>query len=234
LISSAKLKNYNIISETHFPVKSSAKFKNLIKLMNKLTNAFEKIIINKGTGAGGKNTNLFGKKFEELTNYESLIGDWNKTLLTKGTKLKNHYFLFKKINNNDFVYVSQKAFVSFFEIIYNRTLFRNPDEAIIITDINDNMTIKILEKKEQHVEGSVETKLWSAVALKREYQLMLPDCKIEYAFCLNSFFKNKFKINSTKWKILGQILNENDIKIFYGEDPDYFEQVNEWYKKISD
>ena len=54
------------------------------------------MVINKGTGAGGGNTNLFGRKF-----------DWNKTSL-----IKNHYFLFKKINNNDFV--SQKAFVSFF------------------------------------------------------------------------------------------------------------------------
>jgi len=29
--------------------------------------------------------------------------------------------------------------------------------------------IKIVEKKEQNVEGSVETKLWSSPSLKREY-----------------------------------------------------------------
>ena len=31
------------------------------------------IIINKGTGAGGANTNYYGKKFEEKTNNEQIL-----------------------------------------------------------------------------------------------------------------------------------------------------------------
>ena len=32
-----------------------------------------------------------------------------------------------------------------------------------------------VEKKEQKVDGSVETKLWSGASLKREYELVSPD-----------------------------------------------------------
>ena len=184
-------------------------------------------LLNKGSGAGGANTYLFGKKFEELTNLNLNLNDWKLNVLNK--KNKNGYFLTKKINNKDFCYMSQKGFVEFFKKILNIDLFRNPDEAMVIIDTDDKKTVKILEKKEQNVEGSVETKLWSGVALKREYELMLPDCKIEYAFCLSDYFKKKFESGSKKWEILKIILMENDIKIFYGDDPDYFEQINKWY-----
>lgn len=50
---------------------------------------------------------------------------------------------------------------------YNINLFRNPDEAYIIKYNTGKKIIKILEKKEQHIEGSVETKLWSGPSLKR-------------------------------------------------------------------
>ena len=51
--------------------------------------------------------------------------------------------------------------------------------------------IKILEKKEQNVEGSVETKLWSGPSLKREYELVLGnDFKVHYGFCVSEFLKN--------------------------------------------
>ena len=141
------------------------------------------------------------------------------------------YLNFKKVNDKDYAYVSQGNLVSFFKINYNIELFRYPDEAFIISDENETV-VKILEKKEQHVDGSVETKLWAAVALKREYELMLPNFKIEYAFCLNLFFKDKFENKSKKWEILHQILTENKIQIFYGEDSDYFDKINEWVYKI--
>ena len=48
---------------------------------------------------------------------------------------------------------------------YNISMFRCPDEAYIIEYKNGKIQVKILEKKEQNVEGSVETKLWAGVAL---------------------------------------------------------------------
>jgi hypothetical protein len=51
------------------------------KLFEKLTikdsKTEENIIINKGTGAGGSNTNYYGKKFEDKTNNQ-------QRLLSKG------------------------------------------------------------------------------------------------------------------------------------------------------
>lgn len=74
-------------------------------------------------------------------------------------------------------------------------------------------------KKEQNVEGSVETKLWSSPSLKREYELILGDnFNIEYSLCLNIFLTNKFKYSDKKFEILKKILDENNI----------FIKINDW------
>lgn len=71
---------------------------------------------------------------------------------------------------------------------YNIELFRYPDEAYIIEYNTGKKIIKILEKKNQNVEGSVETKLWSGPSLKREYKLILKDnLEVHYGFCVNDF-----------------------------------------------
>jgi hypothetical protein len=89
--------------------------------------------------------------------------------------------------------------------------------------------MKIIEKKEQCVQGSVETKLWSGPALKREYELVLgPEFKVEYAFCVNDFLKNKLFSNEKKYQILQTILKENNIDIFCGDQEDYFQKINKW------
>jgi len=94
---------------------------------------------------------------------------------------------------------------------------------------NGEKIIKILEKKEQCVEGSVETKLWSSPSLKREYEIILgEEFKIEYSLCLSKFLTNKFKSFDIKFTTLKKILNENNINIFYGDDDDYFIKLNEW------
>jgi hypothetical protein len=89
--------------------------------------------------------------------------------------------------------------------------------------------IKILEKKEQNREGSVETKLWSGVALKREYELRFGSgFEIFYAFCVNDFLKKKFVSNNQKYIDLNQILKEADIAVLFGDDDDYFEKIDIW------
>ena len=52
----------------------------------------------------------------------------------------------------------------------------------------DDYLIKILEKKEQNVEGSVIDKLLSGPSFKREYELVLGSgFEVHYAFCVSSF-----------------------------------------------
>jgi hypothetical protein len=73
---------------------------------------------------------------------------------------------------------------------YNIDLFRCSDEAYIIKYENGRKVIKILEKKNQNVEGSVETKLWAGPSLKREYELVLGEgFEVFYGFCVNNFFQ---------------------------------------------
>ena len=82
------------------------------------------------------------------------------------------------------------------------------------------------------MEGSVEIKLWSAPSLKREYELLLNNnFIIEYCFCINDFLKNKLNSNNKKYIILNTILNENNIQIFYGDDENYFVNINNYLEK---
>ena len=90
--------------------------------------------------------------------------------------------------------------------------------------------IKILEKKEQNVEGTVETKLWSGPSLKREYELVLGDeFEVFYGFCVNDFLKNKLISTEKKYTILNIIFKENNITVLFGDNENYFETLDIWF-----
>ncbi len=113
---------------------------------------------------------------------------------------------------------------------YNIELFRCPDEAYIIEYKTGIKEIKILEKKEQNVDGSVETKLWSGPSLKREYELALGgEFKVCYAFCVNNFLKTKLISQEKKYIILNMIFNENNITVLFGDDENYFDTYHRWF-----
>ncbi len=206
--------------------------------MDILEEEFKNLTINKGTGAGGSNTNFYGKKFEDSTNNEkNLLNDGfskvyfhnenNKSKSNK-SKIKNFY-LIKTFEDKKIIFVKQTNLKKYVKEKYNIELFRFPDEAYIIEYDNGNCHIKILEKKEQHVDGSVETKLWSGPSLKREYELVLGDkFTVYYSFCVNSFLQKKLLSEDKKYIILNKILNENNILVFFGDDNDYFDKINNW------
>jgi hypothetical protein len=197
-----------------------------------LTN--EKIIIkNKGKGAGGANTNLFGKKFEVKTNNEHHLitqGFVKKCMSNK----KYDYYLTKIYEDKTIVFVLQNGLKNYMKNKYNIELFRCPDEAYIIEYNNGKKFIKILEKKEQNVEGSVETKLWSGPSLKREYELLLQNNNFDvyYGFCVNNFLKNKIISTVIKYKILNQIFDENKIVILFGDDNNYYDTLDKWISNL--
>ncbi len=175
--------------------------------------------VNKGTGAGGKNTNVTGKSFEMVT--------CARDILLQNQFIKTTY-ISKIIDDKEIIYTSQNEFKKYVKDVHNIISLRIPDEAYIIKN-NDKITIKILEKKNQTTDGSVETKLWASSSLKREYQIHFGDnFTIEYALCVNSFLKDRLQSNKKKYQILKQILNENDIHILYGNDNDYFDKLIEW------
>lgn len=177
--------------------------------------------MNKGIGAGGMNTNYYGKKFEEKTN--------NEQRLLEMKYIKNNYYLSKISEDRINIFVQQKNLKKYMKNKYNIELFRCPDEAYIIEYSNGKKIIKILEKKEQRVEGSVETKLWAGPSLKREYELVLGDnFEVFYGFCINSFLQKKLNSSEKKYMILNTILNENNIDVLFGDDENYFEMLDIW------
>lgn len=175
-------------------------------------------IINKGTGAGGSNTNKVGLCYEKNTDIiYHLIDTGYIHYKIHNTKTGFYY------KYNDIVYTTQSNFKQYMKCKFDLKMIRHPDEAYII----NNNTVKILEKKAQTTKGSVETKLWASIALKREYEIILPNFKIEYALSLSPYFKTCFE-TEYKYKILKDILDENSIKVFFGNDDTYKTDILDW------
>ena len=187
------------------------------------------LIINKGTGAGGVNTNYNGKKFEEKTNNQQRLLEMGYTK-NSFTKKPYDYHLSKTFEDKKIVFVLQNGLKMYMKNKYNIDLFRCPDEAYIIEYTSGRKVIKILEKKEQNVEGSVETKLWSGPSLKREYELVLgAEFEVFYGFCVSEFLKKKLISNVKKYTILNKIFNETNIVVLFGDDENYFETFDAWF-----
>jgi len=183
---------------------------------------------NKGTGAGGANTNKTGKKFEEKTsNRERLL---EMGFIENVTQKYNERFVYfnKRMEEYSIVFLEQGDLQKYMKHNYNLDLFRNPDEAYIIEYNDGRKVIKILEKKTQNVEGSAETKLWSGPSLKREYEIVLEEFEVEYCFCLSEFLQKKILSNNKKYVILNTILQESNIQVLFGDDENYFDILNKW------
>ena len=194
-----------------------------VKKLCGFINNNEDIILNKG--AGGKNTNYYGKDFEKRTNNEErlLNSGYEKINATR-----SGYYISKTLKDKKIVFVLQNGLKKYVKSKYNIQLFRCPDEAYIIEYDTGRKVILIIEKKEQNVEGSVETKLWSGPALKREYELVLgSDFEVIYCFCVNNFLKKKLISQEKKFLTLNVILEENNITSLFGEDDDYFQKLDE-------
>jgi hypothetical protein len=187
------------------------------------------LIINKGSGAGGANTNYYGKKFEEKTNNQQRLLEMGYTKHSFTNKAYD-YYLSKTFEDKTIAFVLQNGLKKYMKNKYNIDLFRCPDEAYIIEYTSGRKVIKILEKKEQNVEGSVETKLWAGSSLKREYELVLGiEFEVFYGFCVSEFLKKKFISNEKKYGILNTIFNENNIAVLFGDDANYFETFDTWF-----
>ena len=140
------------------------------------------------------------------------------------------YHLAKIFDDKIIVFVLQNGLKTYIKKKYNIDLFRCPDEAYIIEYNTGKKIIKILEKKEQNVEGSVETKLWSGPSLKREYELVLGDeFEVHYGFCVSQFLKDKLISNQKKYVILNTIFKESNITVLFGDDENYFETFDNWF-----
>jgi len=91
--------------------------------------------MNKGTGAGGKNTNIYGKKFEDKTNNENNLID-DGFIKESYSKTKYGYYFYKIFENKTIYFTLQNGLKLFIKSKYDIDIFRCPDEAYIIETID--------------------------------------------------------------------------------------------------
>lgn len=188
-------------------------------------------VINRGTGAGGAGTNASGKPFEERTENETrlLANGFVRKTIPHAKKSKFGYYLEKIIDEDrSIVYVTQGGWKLYCEHFLGKETFRHPDEAYIFKQ-GGTYKVKILEKKAQNVEGSVDTKLCVGQYFVDEYKMCLgEEVDVEYAFCLSSFLKRHYLSEDKKWVVMRALHQKQKIRVFFGEDEDYYTQLDAW------
>ena len=199
-------------------------------------------IKNKGTGAGGSKTTLHGSGYEKITDICTYLE--TKYFLKKYlTNAPNYYYYERRYKNRRVVYIPQlkgwglKNYIREFHPEITQKICFKPDGVFIIYK-NNKITIKIVEKKNQNVGGSVNIKLLAYMGFIHVYQNTFPEWDVQYCFSLADHFKKKFEIKDKKGKkkpqtqyhIILQVLLQNHISIFYGSRDDYFGSMLSWGK----
>lgn len=184
-------------------------------------------IANRGTGAGGANTNVTGLAFEDRTSNEPrLLADGFVRSQIEHCKGKEAYCLTK----DDTVFVTQNGLKRYMDKKFDIKICRKPDEAYI-RKIGDTYVLKILEKKNQNVGGSVADKLGLGPYFVSLYSDCLGDkFRVEYAFCLCEFLKKEYVSDTQNSKHLRNYNEKHNIRVFFGDDPDYFTRLDEWVR----
>lgn len=173
--------------------------------------------------------NTSGKAFELLTNVEPKLLESGYIKRIFEPRSKYGYYLSKDIQDSNVRvnYFTQTGLKMYTRSQMNIKLQRNPDEAYLVYNSEKcELTLKIIEKKAQYANGSVDTKLYAAPLIREEYMECLNnaniDIKVEYAFCLSSFFK------SSKYTPIFKRLEKHDIPVFFGEEQMYYKELFEW------
>ena len=195
------------------------------------------VLVNRGTGAGGANTNKSGKTFEQKTENESrlLASGFVKKPIVEKNKAKFNYFLERAVSpTSSIVYLTQGALKLYFKSVFSVEMHRCPDEAYLFRQ-GDNYLLKILEKKNQNVAGSVDTKLMAGNGFIRDYKKCLRDAAsagktfdVQYAFCISDFLKQDYVSDCRKFTNLREILAEDGIAVLFGDDEDYYDHLDAW------
>lgn len=174
---------------------------------------FESQIINKGTGAGGSNTNLNGLSYEDKTDLSCLYTECIQEKKEKARTIKFPSFDGHLINAN------KSALHKYMTKIGEKNTdlqpaagCKEPDEAYI--DINKK-ALYIIEKKFQQTPGSVDEKLQTGPFKKHHYGKLFPNYHVYYIYCLADWFKREEYLSVLEY------LEESDIPIFWGNDPNY-------------
>jgi hypothetical protein len=163
------------------------------------------LLINKGTGAGGSNTNKNGLSFEdeteltsEFTKIELDMLSRDKKIFIEASKGKLHKIMKSRNEINMDILPAAGC--------------KKPDDSFINIK---NSAIFIIEKKYQQGPGSVDEKIQTGPFKKQHYEELFPNYTIHYIYCLSNWFKRD------EYKSVMNYLKKNNISIFWGEEPNY-------------
>lgn len=173
---------------------------------------------NRGTGAGGKNTNKSGISYEQLTN---LI---DELTIIDTIKSNNKTFNKIKFNNSNTIFTQLNKAKLFHYMKINDNLdtdikqahgCKQPDECYV--DENKK-NIFIIEKKFQQCSGSVCEKIQTYDFKLWQYSRQFPEYNIIYIYCLSTWFK----LNCIAEL---EYLDYKHISYFFGDDENYKKQI---------
>ena len=186
---------------------------------------------NRGTGAGGANTNVTGKSFEQKTENETRLlanGFVRKQIPGCKKNSESSFYLIKETGPTESIlYLTQGGLKKYFKHFFNTKMRRHPDEAYLFRN-GDKYTLKVLEKKNQNTDGSVDTKLLAGIGFIKEYEYHIKNenFTVRYAFCISDFLKKDYI--SEKSEALRHINQTYGIAVLFGDDPDYYETLDVW------
>lgn len=169
-------------------------------------------IKNKGTGAGGSNTNKNGISYEEITDLEDKIINIEKNVFSNIIKFKNNEKLFIKTKQSNFFKCMEYEINKNIEKAHG---CKNPDECYIDKELKN---IFIIEKKFQQCSGSVCEKIQTPDFKLWQYSRTLPNYNIVYIYCLSNWFKKNCIAEL-------EYLNYKNISYFWGDSETYKEDI---------
>ena len=171
-----------------------------------------KNLVNRGTGAGGSNTNKNGLPYEELTDLDNRI-----------TVLENNKYS-KKItfddNEKPFIKTKQSNLFKCMKDDIDTNIekahgCKNPDECYID---QETKTMFIIEKKFQQTSGSVCEKIQTPDFKIWQYKRTFPKHNIVYVYCLSEWFKKNCKAEM-------EYLDYKNIPYFWGNSKTYKDDI---------
>ncbi len=158
---------------------------------------------NRGTGAGGANTNINGLGFESATEPQECF---------EILKKHQHHQEIRFFNcQKTYIYTKQSRFSKYMGDNIDKTIkalhgAKHPDEVYID---EEEKVVFIIEKKFQQCGGSANEKLQTYSAKIRNYQRRIPEYKIVYIYCLCDWFRNNCEAEI-------EYLKEDNIPVFWG------------------
>ena len=164
-------------------------------------------IVNRGTGAGGANTNANGLSYETAT--ELSLSEFERIANFKergGIQLKKAAF-YKHMDKLGAVYKN----------VLPAAGCKQPDEVVVV-----DKKVFIIEKKFQNGPGSVDEKIQTAGFKTSHYQSMFPSYRVHYIYCLSDWFKRP------EYKSVLAYLDTQSVPVFWGQDPEYKTQIMDY------